>query len=355
MSGRADPGVPVAAALAEWDDWVAAATDRLMDIDDRVATAGSDALRLDVAAAFVCRKAIVTRLGEVRSAGDAARFDGVPLRDDHGAVVASDLPAAASLLAAVLDRVEAEIAAGEHERRQIVELLAAASRDLAAVDALSGELGESAQRVAAARHRVDAAGRAVPLLAGAVAELAALRAELELVAAHRERLLRGLADAPARLDRLRAREREVRELVATSRAKVRPQPPHAVPSVDALGDPPGGDAVTARPWPAVRADVEPWLGRLDRAEAALDEVAARHGALLRRRDELRGLLHAYRAKAAASGLAEDASLEPSFEAAEALLWSAPCDLDAAAPLVDHYVRAVNAAVAAMPQIEERPR
>ncbi|MCU1362151.1 MAG: hypothetical protein JWN99_3440, partial [Ilumatobacteraceae bacterium] len=45
----------VDAVLAQWDQWLGQATDRLMDLDART-TASTDAIRLDVAAAFVCRK-----------------------------------------------------------------------------------------------------------------------------------------------------------------------------------------------------------------------------------------------------------------------------------------------------------
>ena len=48
--------------------------------------------------------------------------------------------------------------------------------------------------------------------------------------------------------------------------------------------------------------------------------------LLARRDELRGRLDAYRAKAAAKGLAENDELTSRYEQARALLFAAPCDL-----------------------------
>jgi hypothetical protein len=62
--------------------------------------------------------------------------------------------------------------------------------------------------------------------------------------------------------------------------------------------------------------------------------------LLARRDELRGLLDAYRAKAGRTGGAEDAGLEAKYQHAHDLLWTAPCDLAAANVAVTGYQHAV---------------
>jgi hypothetical protein len=65
-------------------------------------------------------------------------------------------------------------------------------------------------------------------------------------------------------------------------------------------------------------------------------------ALMSRRDELRGLLGAYKAKAARLGAAEDAVLAQRYDHARDLLWTAPCDLAAAADAVSGYQQAVLA-------------
>jgi hypothetical protein len=62
--------------------------------------------------------------------------------------------------------------------------------------------------------------------------------------------------------------------------------------------------------------------------------------MLGRRDELRGLLDAYRAKAGLTGGAEDAALDASYQQAHDLLWTAPCDLAAADAAVTGYQQAV---------------
>ena len=61
----------------------------------------------------------------------------------------------------------------------------------------------------------------------------------------------------------------------------------------------------------------------------------------RTRDELRGLLQAFRDKAASAGLAEHEKLDPRYAAARQVLWSAPCDLTSAEHQVDEYVRTIN--------------
>ena len=65
-------------------------------------------------------------------------------------------------------------------------------------------------------------------------------------------------------------------------------------------------------------------------------------ALLSRRDELRGLLDAYQAKAARLGAAEDPHLAARYAQARELLWTAPCDLTALASAVNGYQQAVLA-------------
>ena len=65
-------------------------------------------------------------------------------------------------------------------------------------------------------------------------------------------------------------------------------------------------------------------------------------ALLDRRAELRGLLDAYQAKAARLGAAEDTELGKLYAQAHDLLWTAPCDLAAAAAAVTSYQEAILA-------------
>ena len=63
-------------------------------------------------------------------------------------------------------------------------------------------------------------------------------------------------------------------------------------------------------------------------------------AAMAKRDELRGLLGAYKAKAARLGGAEDSGLAQHYDRARDLLWTAPCDLAAAEAAVAAYQQAV---------------
>ncbi|HEY9524754.1 MAG TPA: hypothetical protein VIR33_16070 [Thermopolyspora sp.] len=71
------------------------------------------------------------------------------------------------------------------------------------------------------------------------------------------------------------------------------------------------------------------------------EAASAITALLDRRDELRGRLDAYRAKALRLGQAEDDELIRLYRRARDLLWTAPCDLRQATRAVAGYRRALS--------------
>lgn len=329
------------AVLQQWQQWLGDATDRLMDVDARSAS-GDDRVRLDIAAAFVCRKAIAARVDAMRAAtADAHRLADEPVVDDQGDRVGDDLSQAAQLLTAVLDRVQTTLDANEVSAQQVATDVVAADADLAVADRLAVELGQYVQRVAAVRAQVSSAGRAPAALRDAATAAHAVRHELEAIAVERDRTFERWASAPEVLEQLRQREREVEAVVDHCREKVRPVPVLAVPSVNALGTPATVDELRAMPWPAARAVMQPMLERIDRLDDAFDQVEQRFAAVLSRRDELRGLLHAFRDKAGGSRLAEHPDLEPLFREAERELWSAPCDVERAEGMVAAYTSAVN--------------
>jgi hypothetical protein len=362
MSTRRASEPDTATVIRQWDDWLATATDRLMSLDERVTTAGDDLpdaaqASVDIAAAYLCRKAVAARVDEIRSRpAEAKTLSASPVVDDAGQEVAADLATAAALLGGVLDRVEADVTSVEQSHHSLVVDRAAAESDLATAERLAVELGHFAQRCAGLRERAASAGRSTDEWRAVASEAASIRGELERIDAVRRTSFDRWRELPASLAALRARESEVRELVDLVRSKVRPAPNLAVPSVAALAEARPLDELSAMPWPAARAAMEPYLTRVERLGAAFEEVARRHQAALDRRNELRGLLHAFRDKAAGSGLGEDAALEPLFRAAERELWSAPCDLDASAILAQDYIDAVNRAVdPADDRVPERAR
>jgi uncharacterized protein Yka (UPF0111/DUF47 family) len=75
---------------------------------------------------------------------------------------------------------------------------------------------------------------------------------------------------------------------------------------------------------------------LDRISSDAAAAADATSAPLARRRELRGRLDAYRAKAIATGRAEDLQLEGLYESALSVLYQAPCDLDEAERALGTY-------------------
>jgi hypothetical protein len=221
-----------------------------------------------------------TRLGEtdlaerLRTAGATA-----DLTDPVGAAPGGQL---ATAVAAGLDRLRADVAAA---RSQLAEIASARDGYAKRRDALGGLVADVAaaeQAVAEAHARVaekiadpglGPVPSAAPVLAARVGDLDALRQRAETDA----RLWKRLADDLSTVEQSASQARE-------------------------------------------RAETERGLAE----------------DLLARRDELRGRLEAYRAKAVARGRAEDDRLARLFSQAQQLLYSAPCDLRAATRAVHAY-------------------
>jgi hypothetical protein len=109
-----------------------------------------------------------------------------------------------------------------------------------------------------------------------------------------------------------------------------PEPPLA--SLRALAD--GGQ------WSRLAAELDRCDAELTSATAQTAAVSQAAADAVGKRDELRGLLRAYKAKAARLGAAEDPDLGARHERAYGLLWTAPCDLAAAEAAVAAYQRAI---------------
>jgi len=262
---------------------------------------------------------------------------------------------AAALEARLVARLDADAISGSGAAEGIQPLREAIARcqRLAATlgrrggeaDVASGELetalngGDQADVAAAVTHLTGV----IDALERDLIKEASLRSTVEAEA----------ATAASRIVELTAVEAEVRDLARRCTEKITTAPHLAVPDVAALGPAPGipdgaGDPGT---WRAARAELEGYLGRLDRVAAAFAEARRRFEAPLDERGDLRGLLTAYRDRANRFGLAEDPALAELFEQARAALWTAPCDLARARPLVAAYQKAVRTAVGA----DEPPR
>lgn len=135
-----------------------------------------------------------------------------------------------------------------------------------------------------------------------------------------EKVLRpdGVADlGPGDLDSLRALRTEAAEALAP-------------------------DEQAAAHWRARRARLDGWLGRARALEARLESLVDANAAPLRRRDELRGLLGSFEAKAAGRDRIEHPETVARLRAARDALATKPCDLDRAASLLDALARDLTA-------------
>ena len=238
-------------------------------------------------------------------------------------------------------------------------------------------LGEIGTQLAAANEQLGDHGddEVTGALAAAEAELGQLRG---LLNSDPLALWHGGGVDTTRLERLRkqaaavaARAADIARLRADAQQRIAVAAA-AVAAVRAARE----DAASAReraeakiaapglPPPADAAGLEARLAALDKLRAAgrwarlsaeLDTIEAEAAAatqrcreaqraaeaLLGRRDELRGLLGAYQAKAARLGAAENTELSTLYSQAQDLLWTAPCDLDASAAAVTRYQRAIG--------------
>jgi hypothetical protein len=289
-----------------------------------LASAGRPPVTL--AAAVGAMRRAFTEVTEVTSAVEAV-----------WAAVAVPLDAAAAELARVrplADGLGADIQAEFRDAENAV----AAQRAAANADPLAlwrpSPGGTAAQPGADGRADTSAADR----LREQVAALTPRIAELDRLRQQARQRIDGLAAATAAA-RAARQDADAARRDAAVRIRVLPPLPPAIsePPLASLG--------------ALAADGQ-WsrlAAELDRCEAELAAAAARTAgvretaaAALDKRDELRGLLRAYKAKAARLGAAEDPDLAAGHDQAYGLLWTAPCDLAAAEAAVAAYQRAILA-------------
>ena len=231
--------------------------------------------------------------------------------------------------------------------------------DLAARAALLDATDEP--ELVAAQQAYATAAAALATDPAAPAPVAAVEAAVQRAATRVEHLEHERLDLPAALDRADAQLAEIRRLVdqghvALVRARAKMAAPEALGLLEAL-DPAGldGDERALGPWldrihsqagtggwQAAATGLGRWRQVADAWLANARRVAEANAAPLRRRNELRGLLDAYRAKAVARGGVEDEHLAALHEAARTSLYNAPCDLPEAEAAVRRYVDAVNA-------------
>ena len=92
------------------------------------------------------------------------------------------------------------------------------------------------------------------------------------------------------------------------------------------------------------------LPRVEDLRKQIDDLGETARSAVAARDELRGRLDAYRAKAQAVGQGEDLELHRLYVEARGVLFSAPCDLVEAGALVTAYQRSIVA-----PPLHSQPK
>ncbi|MEO6124878.1 MAG: hypothetical protein ABIR32_14330 [Ilumatobacteraceae bacterium] len=338
--------------------WLSGMTDRVFGLDAQWQTIGPDASpdeQADVAAAFLTHQAIGTRITEMGTPdGQKVAVElchGTVLAAD-GTPVAANLSDACTLLEAVITRAETSLAHTATTVHETVRLRSAINADLNVAEHLAQRLGDQVRHINAlntramqAMSRLEADKSLKPDTAELTqlsSEIAAVRASLEAADTDRHQLISSWSSIPARLDQLRVQEASVRALRTRCEDKVRPVPKFAIPSVDALVGPIEIDQLELQPWRAIEPTCRAYLQKLDRVQAALDEVQKRFSTPLGEREDLRGLVQAFHDKAGDSGLGEHPDLDRAYRSAVDVLWSAPCDLVIAKELVERYMAVVNA-------------
>jgi chromosome segregation ATPase len=172
-------------------------------------------------------------------------------------------------------------------------------------------------------------------------ETTAATAMAARLAALRDDADRRIATVAAAVTTARAAYQDALAAREQVRAKIAAAVPAPPPVAALAGRLDGLDAIkSAGRWGRLASELEAVQQQAAAAAKSCRDAQAEALALLERRNELRGLLDAYRARAGKIGAAEDTELDVLERRAREVLWSAPCDLAAAADAVTSYQQAV---------------
>ena len=257
------------------------------------------------------------------------------------------------------------VSAAEHVWTEVAGRLDAAGAELARVtplaatlgdEALTGELAAVQAKLARLRDTLNSDPLALWLAAGRVAARSIPPART--ASPSRSPPPRARVDELVRLrDEARQRIAGVTTAAATARsaredaaaawrqAAVKIAAGALPPQPGDLADPSArlaglGALLAAGRWTRLASELDLLDRELATATAGFKEAERAVVAAMAKRDELRGLLGAYRAKAARLGAVEDPGLAERYDRARDLLWTAPCDLAAAEAAVAGYQQAV---------------
>jgi hypothetical protein len=253
------------------------------------------------------------------------------------------------------DQAKAVVSATAQAWNDLLPRLEHDETALADMEKLAAALGErNVPELAGIRSRLDRESAMLttdPLsidpttIESMAPELAAVRRDLDELARLRDGLATQLDQARALLAEVEGAIQDGRTAHDTAVAKIAsasvpaPLPPDAelagrLDRVAALG--------ADHQWRAARGQLSQWTAQATRLLGQAQQVLAANRAPLAERNELRGRLEAYRAKANRVGLLEDASVVATYEQAHQVLYNAPTDLGVAAGLVRRYQQALAA-------------
>jgi hypothetical protein len=271
------------------------------------------------------------------------------------------LPTAVARMRGAFSSVTEVVSAAEHVWTEVAGRLDTAGAELARVTPLSGALGDEALtgNLAAAqgklaRMRDTLNSDPLALWQGGTVDTSGadrLQERIAAAVARADELIQLRDEARQRVDRARTAATAARS--ARDDAIAAWQQAAAKIAAGALPPPPAeladlsarlaglGPLLDAGRWPRLASELDLLDRELATATARFHEAERASVAALAKRDELRGLLGAYKAKAARLGAVEDAALAERYDQARALLWTAPCDLTAAEAAVAGYQQAVR--------------
>jgi hypothetical protein len=192
----------------------------------------------------------------------------------------------------------------------------------------------------------DPLGADASALTGVRDLIAKADAERTSAADLKRELERRLADAHTLVSEVQAARRAAETARDNAEGRFDDHEILTVRDVALIPDLAGLDALAAAgQWALISPRLSDWTRRAREHLAALNAATARNAGLLNSRNEMRGRLDAYKAKALSRGLGEDATLTPLADQARDLLYTAPCDLGAARRAVDAYQEALTATIA----------
>jgi hypothetical protein len=252
------------------------------------------------------------------------------------------------------------VAAAEHVWTEVAGRLDAAGAELARVTPLAATLGDealagnlSSAQDKLARMRDTLNSDPLALWQGGTVDTSGadrLAERVTAAVARADELIRLRDEARQRVDEARvaataARAARDDAVAAWQRAAekiaVAALPPPPAEPADLSARLAGlGPLMDGGRWPRLASELDLLDRELAAATASFREAERAAVSALARRDELRGLLGAYKAKAARLGAIEDTVLAERYDRARGLLWTAPCDLTAAEAAVAGYQQAV---------------